>query len=171
MNTCVIAGSVGVVGSLPVGAVCSALPAAGALTTMIVCGALAASVGSAAACGGGVAVAGAGGGSFEDEDAPLDGDIATTIGARAPLCPTGLTAAPTITPNASSAITATAAAVGGSISTSPNGPARLLSSRSVPASPSCAPASGSVAVPVVVRRISSATASGSGPRRVPHSTQ
>jgi hypothetical protein len=72
-------------------------------------------VASGAVDGGGVET-GAPSGRFE---AVVEGETATTIGAVAALCAAGLTAEPTSTPNASSAITATAAAQGAGIGTSP----------------------------------------------------
>ena len=90
-------------------------------------------------------------------DAVVEGETATTIGATAALCCTGLTAEPTRTPNASNAITATPATDGDSIAR----PAGESSSCESLAAGAC-----TGAIP-----ISSAIALGSGPRRAPHSTQ
>jgi pyruvate/2-oxoglutarate dehydrogenase complex dihydrolipoamide acyltransferase (E2) component len=94
------------------------------------------------------------------------GETATMIGATAALCPSGLTAEPTMTPNASSAITATPASAGERPASAPAAPVAAAASPSGSPSWSGSPVPSGGAVP-----ISFAVARGSGPRRAPHSTQ
>jgi hypothetical protein len=61
-------------------------------------------------------------------DAFVCGETATTIGATAALCPSGLTAEPTITPNPSNAITATPASAGDRPASAPPADAAAASS-------------------------------------------
>jgi len=112
---------------------------------------------------GGGGVAGALGGGA---DAFVCGETATTIGATAALCPNGLTAEPTRTPKASNAMTATPASAGDRPASAPIGDAPAASAASESPSRSVSPLRSAGATP-----ISFAVASGSGPRRAPHSTQ
>jgi hypothetical protein len=95
-----------------------------AISSTVVLGALVAAL---LASAGGVALAFVGG-----VDAFVWGETATTSGAIAPLCPTGLTAEPTRTPNASNAITATPETAG-------DRPASAPPAADVPAAPSASP--------------------------------
>jgi hypothetical protein len=88
----------------------------GVVCSGVVCSGIACSGVAAGAGDGGGAETGAPSGGLE---AVVEGEIATTIGAAAPLGSAGLTAEPTSTPKASNAITATAAAQGAGIGTSP----------------------------------------------------
>jgi hypothetical protein len=96
-----------------------------AISSTVVLGKLVAAL--LASAGGGVALALVGGG-----DAFVCGETATTSGAIAPLCPTGLTAEPTRTPNASNAITATPETAGDRPASAPPVDAPAAASASPP---------------------------------------
>lgn len=108
----------------------------------------------------------------DELDAVAEGATAYTIGAAAPLSCAGLTVEPTSTPNASSAITATPTTDGEGATSRRESAAR--ESATSDASEAIGSSGAGLARASPSRGtapISSATASGSGPRRRPHSTQ
>ena len=123
---------------------------------------------SGAAGGGGVEVCAPSGG-LGDAAVVVEGATATMIGATAPLSCTGLTPEPTSTPNASSAITATAVTDADSLGDSPSASTSCGSACDTPRSSAAASARANPSCGTTPIR--SAIASGRGPLRAPHSTQ
>jgi hypothetical protein len=174
-NTCVIGGNLGAVDSPPgcgfgvvlVGVVLVGV-VLGVLSGVVELELVDTGVTSGAGDGGGVE-AGATTGWLE---AVVEGETATTSGATALLSCAGLSAEPTSTPNASSAINATPVIDSEGIGESPSEPASsgsLSAAASDPRSYAAGwawPSSSCATTP-----IRSVIANGSGPRRAPHSTQ